>query len=208
MHNKRVIAFSGGCYSGKTTTMELLKSELERLGHKVIMLSELIREEPIESIDDIRKDPEAYIDFQCKVIRGKMQAEREAAELSNGFILIDRAITDSFFYLLFYVDKANLSSEALRKYSDLLTEVRQHFAWAAANFYDLIVEFKPIEKECNDTVYRPKNIDTLKYIEHTVISTLNIVAELGYDVPVYSCDLNETPTDDVLCYISRIVDFS
>lgn len=187
-----VIAFSGGCFSGKTTTMEKLKETLEQRGHKVIMLSELVRKYKIESIDKLRENPSEYLAFQDSVISEKIA--QEAHLLSQGFndidvVLVDRAITDSMFYLLFYVDKNKLTEYDLNKYWYLLSRVQNHTIYAFKHIYDIIIEFAPINKLCDDTVFRPQKIDTLKYIESIAISMLNRFAANG-TTNVVHWDLN------------------
>ena len=108
----KVIAFSGGCFSGKTTTMNEVKAYLEDAGYKVVVLGELIRTATSKPIDVIRKDPTAYLRLQEKIIRSKIEQENKALEDdSNTVYLADRAITDSLFYLQNYVDKSGLSDE-------------------------------------------------------------------------------------------------
>ena len=63
----RVIAFSGGCFSGKTTTMKFVKEQLISAGYKVTVLDEIIRTVTDKPIDEIRKNPSAYLDLQKKI---------------------------------------------------------------------------------------------------------------------------------------------
>ena len=188
-----VIAFSGGCFSGKTTTMEKLKETLEQRGHRVIMLSELVRNYKIESIDKLRENPSKYLAFQDSVISEKIA--EEAHLLSRAYddtdiVLVDRAMTDSMFYLLFYVDKNKLTEQDLSKYWPLLLRVQNHTMYAFKHIYDLIIEFAPITKPCDDTIFRPQKIDTLKHIESIAISMLNRFAANG-TTNVLHWDLNE-----------------
>lgn len=203
MANKPVIiAFSGGCFSGKTTTMEALKKELEKRGHRVVMLDELVRNKKIKSIDDIRKNPNKYVNFQNDVIGKKIKAEMESMKLDCDVVLIDRAITDSLFYLTFYVDKAHLSDEAYKKYSKLIKKTINHVSFAFEHIYDAIVEFKPIDDTCNDAIYRPERIDTAKFIEHKMISMLNESQNKFNCFDIIYADLNTHTLDFT---VSRII---
>ena len=136
-----VIAFSGGCFSGKTTTMEKLKETLEARGHRVTMLSELVREHKIESIDKLRENPSKYLAFQNEIISAKIEAENACKSTDTDVILIDRAITDSMFYLLFYVDKNKLSFEDITLFYGLFGRIKTHMLRAWHEIYDLIIEF-------------------------------------------------------------------
>lgn len=195
-----VIAFSGGCFSGKTTAMEKLKETLEARGHKVIMLSELVREHKIESIDKLRENPSEYLAFQNSIISSKISAEVHL--LSRGcsdidIVLVDRAITDSLFYLLFYVDKKDLTERDLNVYWYLLSRVQSHVEYAFKHIYDAVIEFAPINKLCDDTVFRPQKIDVLKYIESINISMLNRFAANNV-LNVVHWDLNRMSAESLI----------
>lgn len=198
-----VIAFSGGCFSGKTTTMEKLKETLEARGHRVTMLSELVREHKIESIDKLRENPSDYLAFQYEVITAKIDAENGCKNADANVVLIDRAITDSLFYLLFYVDKGKLSFDDLTLFYHLQRKTIEHIHKAFIKIYDLVIEFSPISKRCYDAVYRPKQIGALKYIESEVISMLNDSANHGRCGTLVGWDLNEQSSETL---IHRIID--
>ena len=193
-----VIAFSGGCFSGKTTTMEKLKETLEARGHRVTMLSELVREHKIESIDKLRENPSKYLAFQNEIISAKIEAEDICKSTNADVILIDRAMTDSMFYLLFYVDKNMLTKEDLSLYFELYYKTRIHIDIAFTRIYDLVLEFTPINKPCEDKVFRPENIEILKKLEFSVIKTLNREATCCSYNRFVRCNLNETPVEQVI----------
>lgn len=198
-----VIAFSGGCFSGKTTTMEELEETLKAKGIKVVTLNELIRERYIGSIDKIREDPSMYLAFQNEVIRAKIDAEIKCLNADAQVVLVDRAITDSLFYLLFYVDKSKLTFRDTISFMLLQSHIMSHIEYAWFNIYDLVVEFKPLDKLCDDTVYRPKHIDALKHIEHTTISMLNDYANRGLENKCVVVDLNHESAD---AFIADIIE--
>lgn len=172
----KVIAFSGGCFSGKTKTMNEVKAYLEGAGYKVVVLDELIRTATDKPIDEIRKDPTAYLRLQEKIIRSKIEQENKALEDdSNTIYLADRAITDSLFYLQNYVDKSGLSDEDIVAYCKLHKEVVEHankvFGIKRPKYF-VVLEFSPIDGKSNDQ-FRPKHIDCSKEYEHDAISILN-----------------------------------
>lgn len=196
-----VIAFSGGCFSGKTTTMEKLKESLERRGRKVAMLSELVREHKIESIDKLRQDPSAYLKFQQDIILEKIDAELNCTKLDVDVVLVDRAITDSLFYLMFYVDKSKLSFDDIALFYGLQNRIRMHMKQAFKQIYDLVIEFSPINAVCDDKVFRPKQIGALKYIEYDIISMLNDYANSSTLGKYVRWDLNTQSAEELILNI-------
>lgn len=196
-----VIAFSGGCFSGKTTTMEKLKESLERRGRKVAMLSELVREHKIESIDKLRQDPSAYLKFQQDIILEKIDAELNCTKLDVDVVLVDRAITDSLFYLMFYVDKSKLSFDDIALFYGLQNRIRVHMKQAFKQIYNLVIEFSPINAVCDDKVFRPKQIGALKYIEYDIISMLNDYANSSTLGKYVRWDLNTQSAEELILKI-------
>lgn len=196
-----VIAFSGGCFSGKTTTMEKLKESLERRGRKVAMLSELVREHKIESIDKLRQDPSAYLKFQQDIILEKIDAELNCTKLDVDVVLVDRAITDSLFYLMFYVDKSKLSFDDIALFYGLQNRIRMHMKQAFKQIYNLVIEFSPINAVCDDKVFRPKQIGALKYIEYDIISMLNDYANSSTLGKYVRWDLNTQSAEELILKI-------
>lgn len=196
-----VIAFSGGCFSGKTTTMEKLKESLERRGRKVAMLSELVREHKIESIDKLRQDPSTYLKFQQDIILEKIDAELNCTKLDVDVVLVDRAITDSLFYLLFYVDKSKLSFDDIALFYGLQNRIRMHMKQAFEQIYNLVIEFSPINAVCDDKVFRPKQIGALKYIEYDIISMLNDYANSSTLGKYVRWDLNTQSAEELILKI-------
>lgn len=171
-----MIAFSGGCFSGKTSTMEALKSILEKEGYKVVIVSEAMRETEVAksgmSIDAIRQDANLYFKVQKEIIQKKVKEEIEAfSGESNTIYLFDRALTDSLFYYEFYVDKNKLDNkyEYFKFHKWLLGEVHT----SLANL-DLLIEFKPLENcSVNDDKMRPAYLKEASYSEYTCIHRLN-----------------------------------
>lgn len=180
----KVIAFSGGCFSGKTTAAFVIKSYLENAGYKVVVLDELIRTATDKPIDEIRKNPAEYLKLQETIIRGKIEQEIKAfADTSDVVYLADRAITDSLFYLQNYVDKSSLNDEEIIRFCNLHKDVIQHAKYAFSDFgYLSVIEFKPLRGENTDK-FRPKHIDHSKEYEHDAIRTLNLSFQSYSSVP-------------------------
>lgn len=205
------IAFSGGCFSGKTSTMEALKSILEKDGYKVVIISEAMRETEVAksgmSIDAIRQDANLYFKLQKEIIRKKINQEFEAFNGEpNTIYLFDRAITDSLFYYEFYVDKSKLDNKkdyfGFHKY--LIKKVR-----LMLNQIDLLIEFKPLKNcDVNDDKMRPAYLEEASYSEYTCIHRLNytyrrINSGLGTRLGFMSINLNNECSNNC---IEQIID--
>lgn len=170
------IAFSGGCFSGKTSTMEALKYILEKEGYKVVIISEVMRETEAAksgmSIDAIRQDANLYFKLQKEIIQKKIDLEFEAFNGEpNTIYLFDRAITDSLFYYEFYVDKSKLDNkkEYFKFHKYLLDKVS-----STLNQVDLLIEFKPLDcRDVNEDKMRPAYLEDVSYSEYICISRLN-----------------------------------
>lgn len=180
MRRIKFIAFSGGCFSGKTTTMLLLKEELERNGKSVVILGENIRDfiKDDLTIQDIRKDANTYFELQHKVIMSKIAFETRYMNAKykvekDIIVLADRSIIDSLFYLLFYVDKNQLTNKNICEYEKLYKLVDEWARNAYNGLYDMILMFEPLNLVCEDLTYRPNNINVLKYTESRMIKTLH-----------------------------------
>lgn len=201
------IAFSGGCFSGKTSTMEALKSILEKEGYKVVIISEAMRETEIAksgmSIDAIRQDANSYFKLQKEIIQKKVKEEIEAfSGEPNTIYLFDRALTDSLFYYEFYVDKSKLDNryEYFKLHKWLLREVHT----SLINL-DLLIEFKPL-KNCNvnDDKMRPAYLGEASYSEYTCIHRLNYTYRRKDNVHGFmSIDLNNECSNNC---IEQIID--
>lgn len=178
----KVFAFSGGCHSGKTTTLNKVAELLEAHGYTVKKLSELMREvAPVNDIDELRSNPSLYLWTQEKIISEKIEQEEKAfVDTSDCIYLVDRAITDSLFYLEHYVDKNRLNDEQLEKFCALDTKVRQHMHRAfSRSLYTAVIQFKPINDIIEQDSYRPKRLDIMKIYEYKCISHMNAGAPQG-----------------------------
>lgn len=175
-----LILFSGGCNSGKTTTLKAVASKLQSLGYRVRVLDEIIRKETDKPIDELRKDANAYLKLQDKIIRAKIEQEKTAIEdnRTDDIYLADRAVTDSLFYLENYVDKSQLDEKGLKLFCKLHNSVHEYlkrYFWR----YSLVVEFQPITVRELD-LFRPVHIDMMKNYESICIARLNYCYSNGY----------------------------
>lgn len=175
-----LILFSGGCNSGKTTTLKAVASKLQSLGYRVRILDEIIRKETDKPIDELRKDANVYLKLQDKIIRAKIEQEKTAIEdnRTDDIYLADRAVTDSLFYLENYVDKSQLDEEGLKFFCKLHNSVHEYlkrYFWR----YSLVVEFQPVAVQELD-LFRPVHIDMMKDYESICIARLNYCYSNGY----------------------------
>lgn len=175
-----LILFSGGCNSGKTTTLKAVASKLQSLGYSVRILDEIIRKETDKPIDELRKDANAYVKLQDKIIRAKIEQEKTAINdnRTGDIYLADRATTDSLFYLENYVDKSQLNEEGLKLFCRLQSFVHEylkHYFWR----YSLVVEFQPVAVREID-LFRPVHIEIMKDYEVIGIKRFNWYYSNGY----------------------------
>ena len=176
MSNTKFIVFSGGCHSGKTTTMTVVKEILEKQDIKVVMLNEIVRKHDIESIDELRKNGHEYFNFQEKVILEKMNQESALfASNEKCVVLCDRAITDSLFYLLYYTDKSTLTKEDHVLMNRLYKSIDAYAKTAFTNIYTCLFEFMPLpyKQHSEYDKFRPVYVMHNMYMEHALISILN-----------------------------------
>jgi len=182
-----IIAFSGGCYSGKTTSMQRLQRHIGL--DRCTLLSELIREKLLTTIDDVRSKPSEYLRLQCDIIKQKINQEMELLLYNKQrVILVDRSIADSLFYLLFYVDKHSLTENELRAYYGIYKYTHDYANFAYKSIYSSVLFFEPIKADCIDNINRPKAINsTMKFFERDVIKSINE----QYTDQLYTIDLNK-----------------
>lgn len=195
----KIIAFSGGCCSGKTTTLQALAKELEAHGRKVVILHENIRvfidALGLKSIDEARENPETYLRIQNKAIREKIyKAEVALKDKSDTIYLEDRFLSDSLFYLKNYIDKTKLSGRLLRSFKNLQHDVIVKLYNFSTNYYR-ILDFYPLKTD-ELSKYRPINLHETKYVEYEGIRGIN-----SRFIPYHkltSIDLNETSIENVI----------
>lgn len=192
--------------------MKAIKAYIEKSNTncKVVMLNELMRSYSNANgcmpIDLIRKDPKAYLDLQCMIIREKINQEENIAKLAveykdydDVYVLIDRSINDSIFYLTFYVDKSGLSIDDMEKFGKLLNEALAHSKKAHSSIYDCVLQYSPFNGSNTDCM-RPSHIDTSKHIEYAMIDLLNGVQNQEDEkcCYMYTVDPNDPEMQDEL----------
>ena len=174
-----LIAFSGGCFSGKTTTMNKLLLYLSNKGYPVEVIRERAREfMPLHyggNIDVLRKNVKDYLKFEIDIISKKIQDEEDALNgKSKKIYLIDRALSDSLFYLETYIDIRSLDLESAKEFTDFHEKlINKMIKLMHSRRYDMVFEFKPIEHVANEDTFRPENIGEIKYYEHNRIKQIN-----------------------------------
>ena len=191
------IVFTGGCHSGKTTSIQIIKKILEEKGKTVYIFSEIIRNHNIGSIDEIRSDANKYMDLQYNIINEKIDMEcsllNKDMEGINTYVLLDRAITDSLFYLTFYTNKNEFNNDSKEKFYYTFNRINDHLS-NITNVYNYIFEFKPLKNIQEDDIYRPIDLDKMKDIEYTMIQNLN-KAYFGNLERYHQIDLNNVDKD-------------
>lgn len=200
------IAFSGGCCSGKTSTMQALKSILEKQGYKVVIFDEIIRqtkeaEYHDNDIEKLRENTVSYFKLQKKIIEQKVEQEKEAFNCKEPVIfLFDRALTDSLFYFEFYVNKSHLLGGSLKQ--DYFAFHRWLYREVMDSMYhlDMLVEFKPLlgVADSDTDTMRPNFLDIACYSEFLGIHRNNLA--LFYDL------LDRTPRKAYLQFDLSTVD--
>lgn len=199
----KVIAFSGGVYSGKTTTLKALKLALEKVGKKVVMLDELIRITTDKPIDKLRLEPSEYFHIQEKIITQKMKQERMAFnDASDTIYLLDRSIYDSLFYLRNYVDTCRLTESELASFYKLHSTVTLFASYAALK-YDSIYVFYPLHSKREDDKFRPRLLNDASMYEYHCIRTLVKYSKCDKEntFKYFEVDLNRINTEQVINFI-------
>lgn len=168
-----IVPFSGGCFSGKTTTMRAVQAILSNLKYNCRIVEEPIRRLKIASIDELRKKPSEYLKMQLKITPARINHELSLRETQMPAIfLVDRALADSMFYPLFYLNTEELNNKELAKAKDLFNLMQNSAPFLYSGVYNHVLFFRPMELACTDTKFRPTRIDVLKYIESDMILNL------------------------------------
>ena len=201
-----LIAFSGGCHSGKSTTMTTVAGLLQSKGYEVEVFKENMHKHLADTtIEELRANPDKYYTVENRVISDRLDAEWDyLTDGKDRIVLIDRAITDNLFYLTNYINISQLRPDMLKSYTNLLQRIIGHAK--ATMPLTFLVEFKPLPQKCDDFSYRPKNIDDLKQFEYTMIHAYNLAFKSVIDkVPTVYMDLNKPET--VIDLVKRITKF-
>lgn len=206
MTKPKIIVFSGGCYSGKTTSINVVKSILESRGKHVKCLSELIRSHNIGSIDEIRSNPNKYMELQNDIINGKIESEKFSYSNfdEDTIILVDRSITDSLFYLTFYVNKNALDTEHRELFVNLFHTVN-NYLYEVNDIYTYIFEFKPLLNIVEEDSFRPQNLTEFQPVEYEMIKKYNMLYFNNHN-GYLKVDLNDVGLDNMIDFWTKILD--
>lgn len=175
---RQMIAFSGGCHSGKTTLMRAVADRLRDMGKDVLVFKENAHNYLEKGgIDELRANPSKYLDFQEVVVNERINFEEQWLNnqiVGDQIVLVDRPISDSLAYIFMYINVDSLSDEDKRRYRDLVFSIREHIIsfWRANKL--TIFSLEPLVHACPDseTEYRPKGINSVKYAEYEVTKSL------------------------------------
>lgn len=171
-----VIAFSGASYSGKTTTIEKLKSIYK---DRLLVSDEVIRDKNID-IADLRNDANKYLLFEIEVITQKINNDiklSNQAKEENKILFMDRSIYDSMNYFYLYLTPSKLSKENLEifsKFDNYLQDVARRYN---DDILDGIVLFKPLPIELEkieSDQYRGNDLVYLQTVEYNFIKNLTL----------------------------------
>ena len=183
MRKCKVIVFTGGCFSGKTTTMEKMKDIFtKQLEIKTEILKEPIRNYPgADNIDELRKDPSKYLEMQETTTYDRYTNLIWAVHKHKNdeiVFLVDRALSDVMFYSTYYLKKEDLSTANNEQfiYEKFLKNVENYAEYCGKEIYDYILEFHPLDfdvQKSEDAKFRPEKINELKWIEHEHIKEWN-----------------------------------
>lgn len=177
---RQMIAFSGGCHSGKTTLMRAMADRLRDMGKDVLVFKENAHNYLEKGgIDELRANPSKYLDFQEVVVNERINFEKQWLNNQiaddDQIVLVDRPISDSLAYIFMYINVDSLSDEDKRRYRDLVFSIRKHIMsfWRANKL--TIFSLEPLVHACLDseTEYRPKGINSVKYAEYEVTQSLS-----------------------------------
>ena len=168
--NNIILAISGAAHSGKTTAIEQLVKDLGE--DRVVHNTEIIRDKKI-NIDEIRKDPIKYLDFEIEVIGEKILQEEKANEENEGkIIFFDRSLIDSYFYFTFYLDKSSFDEINLKKYHEFLGVLTSKINIHIKELYNMIFIFEPIKKQSRFDEYTQKHLGITQENENVFITNM------------------------------------
>ncbi len=205
-----IIAFSGGCFSGKTSTIEALKKFFDTKSTQVIVLSELLRKVTKLPISEMRKYQNSYFEFEKKIISEKINQEENVKKqlYQDCVVLVDRALTDSLFYYENYINTNEfVSQKALESYYKfhkyLISKVIEHFKYV----YNLVIEFKPLNASYNESKYRPNDVRLSNKYEYECIKRLNFYYSINTGTKFLYADLSSSNSNDLIHTILKAINY-
>lgn len=165
-----IIGFSGACHSGKTQLFNKLKQYNSPF---VEFLPEMIREniKENESIEDIRKDPNRFLNMQDNIFRFNLKNIIEKNNDEGKLIISDRTLIDNLYYTLIYLDRTcdNLNWDKHNKLWKDMLDVANNIE----SYYSKIFFFKPIIFNSENDKVRVKNLKSIQNLEYNTFRMLH-----------------------------------
>lgn len=191
---KKIIAFSGGCHSGKTTLMNEVAETLRNMNMEVIVFKENAHKFLKKGgIDKLRANPTEYLTFQQLVIQERINFEKNVLKgLIGGkdaVILLDRPITDSLAYMLMYINVDSLNAADLKLYNSLVHDIDMltvDYSLFTNTVEPHIFAVPPLKQACTEEEkeYRPSNINSVKETEG-IITRILLSLYSTYDIKTH-----------------------
>jgi len=119
-----LVAVSGSQGSGKSTVL----AELQNNGFKVVIrkTSRSILTDWDKTLNEVKEDPDVFVQFQQELLRRKMDDEKEAIE-SSELWFTERTTADLFSYMLITLGENNEYTDVVdRYYIDCLNCTKQY----------------------------------------------------------------------------------
>lgn len=185
-----LIAFSGACHSGKTSTIDAVKTNFPQCR----VLTELIRNYNV-NLAKLREDPNAYFDCEWSIINGKIDQENEVlTDCSDGLVLADRSLADSLYYLTRYTQVDKLTPSNVIRFYQLLERI---IAESQAR-YSCIVFLKPIPAPEN--LQDPFRVTDLHKIQDSEAQSIFFLARKMAPTRQFSA----SQTDQIVEWINQV----
>lgn len=159
-----IITISGACHSGKTTFGKRLEDEIP--GAK--FYDEIVRTHDFDSIDELRENSNQYFQFERKVIKKKIEQERELYR-KDGVHILDRNLIDNLYYYLRFINENQLTDNNKKEYNKFLNEIIDLSNEHSHKIYDEVVLMNYIRASNDGDTYRPANLIDVQKGEYKLI---------------------------------------
>lgn len=192
----RLIALSGASHSGKTTALNEI---MAHFGHDVDYFGENIRELIPHgmTIDQLRAQPNEYVNVMHAAILGKIRRENDALE-EDRVTIFDRSLADSLYYFTRYLNVNDLNSDGQVKYYEILGSLMESIT---RDRYDLVVFFNPIDVPAgHNDPHRPDNLAQIQQSEFVAVRMLVTMFQ-----PVLVVDRKSTTVKTVINTIDNML---
>lgn len=167
----RLVALSGACHSGKTTALNQIKAHFDT---NIDYFGENIRDliPPGLSIDQLREQPDVYVDVLHAAVIGKIHRE-DAAMDDDRVTVFDRSLADSLYYFTRYLHVGDLSPDKVILYYEILGNFMESIR---PDRYDLVIFLKPIPiPSTHNDPHRPKELPKIQLQEAETLSMLSTI---------------------------------